>query len=225
MIRDLGSVPLFSGLAPENYNDLERILIERGFERGENIFAEGDDGRGFYVVKTGRVKVFKLSPEGKEQILHLLGPGEPFGEAAVFAGRSFPAHAQALVQSQIWFIPRPAFIDLIKKDPSLALNMLASLSRRLRKFALLIEDLSLKEVPGRLAAYLLYRSDQSGGGIEVELDVAKGQLASMLGTIPETLSRIFAKMAKQGLIILNGSRIEITDRETLEELAAAERRL
>jgi len=103
--------------------------------------------------------------------------------------------------------------------------MLAVLSRRLRKFTLLIEDLSFKEVPGRLAAYFLYLSEREGGTNDLKLDIAKGQLASLLGTIPETLSRILNKMNRQGLIKSEGPRIRILDRQGLEELAAAQRRL
>jgi CRP/FNR family transcriptional regulator len=177
-------------------------------------------------VLSGRVKVFKLSPDGKEQIFHILGPGEPFGEAAVFAGEKFPAYAEALTESRVCFFPRPAFVGLIKKNPSLALNMLAVLSRRLRKFAALVEDLSLKEVPGRLAAYLLFLSERKKGMRELELDVSKNQLAGLLGTIPETLSRILARMARERFIKASGQRrIQILDRKALEELASGESRL
>jgi CRP-like cAMP-binding protein len=221
----ISAIPLFEGLSHKQYDELARIVADHSCKRGQIIFSEGDDGTGFYVPISGKVKIFKLSPDGKEQILHVFGPGEPFGEASVFAGQRFPAHAEALEESRIFFFPRTAFIELVKQDPSLALNMLAILSRRLRKFTLLVEDLSLKEVPGRLAAYLLYVSKQRGESNDLELDVAKGQLASILGTIPETLSRILTKMVRQGLIQSDGPRIRIVDRQGLEELAQAERRL
>lgn len=189
------------------------------------IFAEGDDGNGFYVVVAGRVKVFKISLEGKEQILHIIGPGAPFGEVAVFAGEHFPAHAQALEETTSLFIPRNAFIDLIKKNPSLAMNMLAVLSRRLRRFSALVEDLSLREVPGRLSAYLLYLSKTKNNAPNLTLDISKGQLASLLGTIPETLSRILARMCGEGLIESDGRAVQILNRDGLEELVSGERRL
>jgi CRP/FNR family transcriptional regulator len=117
-------------------------------------------------------------------------------------------------------------VDLIRKDPSLALNMLAILAQRLRKFTALIDDLSLKEVPVRLASYLLILSQQRGNSRDLALDVSKTQLASLLGTIPETLSRILARMARDGLIHSGGSRgIRILDRDGLEELADGSRRL
>ncbi len=225
MSEHIVAIPLFDGLSREQYHELATIVVAHSYRGGQIIFSEGDEGSGFYVVISGRVKVFKLSPDGKEQILHVFGPGEPFGEASVFAGQRFPAHAEALEESRIFFFPRAAFIELIKQDPSLALNMLAILSRRLRKFTLLVEDLSLKEVPGRLAAYLLYMSKQRDESNDLELDVAKGQLASLLGTIPETLSRILTKMVRHGLIQSDGPRIRILDRQGLEELAQAERRL
>jgi CRP/FNR family transcriptional regulator len=221
----LGSIPLFQGLTREQLMQLSRIVQEREFTRGQKIFSEGDEGSGFYVIIAGRVKIFKLSSEGKEQILHLLGPGEPFGEAPVFSGQNFPANAEALEKSGIFFFPRKAFMDLIKSDPGLALNMLAILSRRLRRFADLIDDLSLKEVPGRLAAYLLYLSEQKKGTKNLALNITKSQLASLLGTIPETLSRILSKMIKQGLIESEGHQIRILDHEGLEALLDASNRL
>jgi len=226
LIEQIAAIPLFQGLPREQQGDLARIVMDQIFKRGQMIFSEGDEGSGFYVVLSGRVKVFKLSPDGKEQIFHILGPGEPFGEAAVFAGEKFPAYAEALTESRVCFFPRLAFVGLIKKNPSLALNMLAVLSRRLRKFAALVEDLSLKEVPGRLAAYLLFLSERKKGMKELELDVSKNQLAGLLGTIPETLSRILARMTRERFIKASGQRrIQILDRKALEELASGESRL
>ena len=195
------------------------IVVDQVFRRGQIIFSEGDEGTGFYVVIWGRVKIFKLSSEGKEQILHIFGPREPFGEVPVFTGQHFPANAEAMEESRIFYFPRDSFIRLIEKNPSLALNMLAVLSRRLHRFTRLIDDLSLKEVPGRLASYLLYMSEQKRGSDELELNITKGQLASLLGTIPETLSRILGRMTRQGLIESEGPRIKILDRQGLEGLA------
>jgi CRP/FNR family transcriptional regulator len=225
IIKHIGSIPFFEELPNEQIEDLSMIITDQVFDRGQIIFSEGDDGNGFYVVVSGRVKIFKLSPEGKEQILHIFGPGDPFGEVAVFAGQHFPANAEAMESSRIFFFPRESFSDLIKNNPSLALNMLAILSKRLRRFANLIDDLSLKEVPGRLAAHLLYLSGQAEGTEQLELNITKTQLASLLGTIPETLSRILGKMLKQGLIESDGRRIKILDREALEELAESGGRL
>jgi len=226
IIKQIAAIPLFNGLTGDQHRQLSSIVVERACRRGQTIFSEGDEGDGFYVVSAGRVKIFKLSHEGKEQILHIFGAGEPFGEVPVFSGEHFPAHAETLEESKILFFPRSAFVELIKKNPSLALNMLAVLSRRLRRFSALIEDLSLKEVPGRLSAYILYLSETKNRSANLTLDISKTQLASLLGTIPETLSRILARMSAEELIESDGHRtIKILARDGLEELASGERRL
>ena len=225
MIKNLTSIPLFQGLPEEQIEDLAMIVVDQAFSRGQIIFSEGDEGTGFYVVNSGRVKIFKLSSEGKEQILHIFGPGEPFGEVSLFAGQNFPANAEAMEKSRIFFFPRKAFAGLIKKTPSIAMNMLGLLSIRLRRFTHMIDDLSLKEVPGRLAAHLLFLSEQKKGSRELELSITKGQLASLLGTIPETLSRILGRMSTNGLIEMDGSKISILDKEELEDLAESGSRL
>lgn len=217
--RDIESLALFEGLSGKDQEELARIADGKTFRRGETIFLEGEEGAGFYVVLSGRVKIYKVSPEGKEQTLHLFDPGEPFGEVALFAGTRFPANAQTLEASRVLFFPRDAFAGLIRAQPSVAMNMLALLSMRLRRFTVLIEDLSLKEVPGRLAAYLLYLSHREGGGDALALDITKAQLASLLGTIPETLSRILGRLSREGLIEATGRTIRILDREGLEALA------
>lgn len=225
LISHLATIPLFRGLQTAELEELAMILTDQAFKRGQLIFSEGDDGVGFYVVISGKVKIFKLSIEGKEQILHVFGPGEPFAEVAVFSGSKFPANALALETSRVFFFPRESFMSLIKSNPALALNMMAELSFRLKKFARLIEDLSLKEVPGRLANHILFLADNQDNNGEVNLELTKAHLASLLGTIPETLSRILTKMTKQGLIESTGSKISILDYDSLSDLASGERRL
>ncbi len=211
----LRACSLFSGLPEQQLQDLAAISFEKSFGKGENVFFEGDEGIGFYLVATGKVKIYKMSPAGKEHILHIFGPGEPFGEVPVFHGQPFPASAECLVKSKVIFFPRQKFVGLVHKNPSIALNMLAILSMRLRRFTGQIEDLSLKEVPARLAGYLLFLQEEQGGESVIELEISKGQLASLLGTIPETLSRIFAKMSDEGLIQVDGRKITILDKESL----------
>lgn len=208
---------LFQGLPGDQLSEIERIAVIRSYGRGETIFFDGDEANGFYIVLEGKVKIFKMSFQGKEQILHIFGAGQPFGEVPVFHGEPFPATAEALVKSKTLFLPRKEFIDLVTNSPSIALNMLAMLSMRLRRFTSQIESLSLKEVPARLASYLLYLSEEQGGKEEVELEISKGQLASLLGTIPETLSRILSKMSDEGLIAVKGKQITLLDRVGLEE--------
>ena len=211
----ISSSVLFEGLPSRQLEDINNLAVEKTYQRGETIFFEGDKGIGFYMVGEGKVKIFKVSPMGKEHILHIFGEGEPFGEVPVFHGQPFPATAEALVKTTTVFFPRDRFVKLVEANPSIALNMLAVLSMRLRRFASQIESLSLKEVPARLANYLLYLSEEQGGRDEVLLDISKGQLASLLGTIPETLSRIFARMSEEGLIRVEGRNIYLLDRKGL----------
>jgi CRP/FNR family transcriptional regulator len=225
IIQILGNAPIFDGLAAAELEQIRKIAVDRFYDRGRTVFSEGDEGDGFYLVAGGRVKIYKLSPEGKEQILHIYGEGQPFGEVPVFAGKCFPASAQTLVKSHLLFFPRSKFVRLISENPSLAMNMLAVLSLRLRQFTVQVENLSLKEVPARLASYLMYLAKEQEAQGAVVLDISKGQLASLLGTIPETLSRMFSRMSGSGLIEVDGKRIALLDVAGLKELADQETRL
>jgi len=226
LVNQLATIPLFEGLSGEQLKALSGICLSRTYRKGQRIFAEGDEGAGFYIVQSGRIRVFKISPEGgKEQIIHIFGPGESFGEVAVFTNQGFPAFAETEAQSVLLFFPRHEFVALIRHDPSLALNMMGVLSGRLQKLARLIEDLSLKEVPARLAAHLLYLNENVQNTDEIRLDISKGKLAALLGTIPETLSRIMSRMDRQGLIRLKGNHISILDRTGLQKTASGERKL
>jgi len=209
---------LFKGIPAAQLDEITAIVRYKEVEKGTVIFFDGDESTGFYMVAEGKIKIFKTSLEGREQILHIFGSGEPFGEVPVFHGQPFPANAVALNKSELLFFPRSEFIELVHNNPSIALNMLAMLSLRLRRFATQVEHLSLKEVPGRLASHLLYLSEEQDHTDQVVLDIPKGQLASLLGTSPETLSRIFARMSEEGIIKVNGKQITIMNRESLLEL-------
>jgi cAMP-binding proteins - catabolite gene activator and regulatory subunit of cAMP-dependent protein kinases len=213
----IGTSLLFHGLPAEQLRNIAEITVRKQYPKGSVIFYEGDPGIGFYLVANGKVKIFKVSFDGKEQILHIFGPGEPFGEVPVFHGAPFPANAETLVDTELFFFPRSEFVALVAATPSLALNMLAVLSLRLRHFAAQIENLTLKEVPGRLASHLLYLMDEQQRQDKVILDIPKGQLASLLGTSAETLSRMFGKMTDEGLIRVEGKTVFILNLEGLRD--------
>ncbi len=183
------------------------------------IFTEGDKGNGFYIVETGKIKVFKLSFEGKEHILHIYGPGHTFGEVPVFEGKNFPASSMAIEKSTIIFLERKKFVSLLTQTPQLGMNMLADLSRRLREFTIQIENLSLKEVPARLASYILTLSEEQGNEKQVILPISKVQLSNLIGTTPETISRILKKMTDNLLIESKSKTIMISDPDGLAELS------
>jgi CRP/FNR family transcriptional regulator len=215
----ISAIPLFNGLPTEQLDAIRRLAVEKRFNKGQTLFSEGDRTTGFFVIVEGRVKIYKVSSEGKEQILHIFEAGQSFGEVTVFTGQQMPAHAQTLSQTHLLLFARKAFIDLVSSNPSLALNLLGIMSKKLRQFAAQIENLSLKEIPARLASYLIYLSQEQGSEDAVVLKISKGQLASLLGTIPETLSRMFAKLSGQNLIRVEGPKIVLLDRDGIESLA------
>ena len=210
---------LFGGLPEDHIKEIEKISVDKYFSKGETIFFDGDEGNGFYLVVEGTVNVYKVSPEGKEQIFHIVKEGETIGAVPVFSGKSFPANARAISKSHLLFFPREKFIDLITTNPSLTMNILAVLSMRLREFTIQVENLSLKEIPGRLAAYLLYLSKEQGDKDVIKLNISKLQLANILGTGPESLSRALGDMRSRKLIEVDGSNIKLIDRGALEALA------
>lgn len=217
-IRDaIKRCPLFAGVTNDDLDHLLRISKARESTKGELLFSDGEVAAGFFIVGTGKIKVFKLSPDGKERILHIVHPGGTFAEAAIFGSGTYPAYAQPLEASQLIFFPKREFLDLLRSDSQLAINMIAGLSRFLRQFANQIEELTFKDVPARLARYLL---DLAGDEAEqVELPISKSQLASKLGTVSETLSRTFRKLTDDDLIIVRGKAIELLDRDRLEDLS------
>lgn len=210
---------LFGGLPEEHITEIENIAVAKYFDKGDIIFYDGDEGSGFYLIAAGSVSVYKLSPDGKEQILHIIREGDTIGAAPVFSGKSFPANARALTKSHLLFFDRKKFIQLIVGKPNLTMNLLALLSARLREFTIQVENLSLKEIPGRIASYLLYLSREQGNKDSVTLNISKAQLANLLGTGPESLSRALGNMKTKKLIAEKGADIRLVNRDLLEELA------
>jgi CRP/FNR family transcriptional regulator len=222
MEEALSQCALFEGISDSDRDALLEVAMERHLAKKASLFGEGDKAEGFYLILTGRVKVYKVSPDGKEHILHIFGPGEPVGEVPVFSGKEFPAFAETLKKSDLLYFPRARFLDLASRHPQILLNMLATLSMRLRKFTQKIEQLSLKEVASRLSETLLEMAGESSGEGEEQvarLCVTKAQLASQLGTTPETLSRTFQKMTRLGLVRVESRRVELLDRHGLQGLA------
>lgn len=210
---------LFGGLPQEHITEIEKIAVDKHYNKGDIIFYDGDDGIGFYLVAAGSVSVYKLSPDGKEQIFHIVKEGETIGAVPVFSGKSFPANARALSKTHLLFFDRTKFIELISGKPDLTMNILALLSMRLREFTIQVENLSLKEIPGRLASYLLYLSQEQGNKDLVKLNISKVQLANLLGTGPESLSRALGNMKTKKLIEEVDTNIRLINRDLLEELA------
>ena len=150
----LRKTPLFATLPDDDLRRVADLAVSRRFAKKEAVFREGDRADGFFIVASGKVKVFKLSGEGKEQILHVLEAGQTFAEAVIFEGGEYPAHAETLTDTELFFLPKRPFVDLLERHPNVAIRMLASLSRWLKRMTDLVESLSLKDVETRLVFYL-----------------------------------------------------------------------
>lgn len=218
----MARAPLFNGLSEDQLAALRAIGSIQEVGKDRTIFSEGEPADGFYLLLSGKVKVFKTSMDGKEHILHILGAGEPFGEVPVFIGAKFPATALSLSPSRIMFFPKGRFIDLISANPMIALGMIGLLCLRLKEFTHQIENLALKDVSARLSSYLLVlqheQQAQQNQGASIRLKISKGQLAGVLGTAPETLSRVLARLSTAGYIRVQGPEITILNREGLKEV-------
>jgi CRP-like cAMP-binding protein len=183
--------------------------------RGEQIFSEGIDATAFFIVVSGKIKIYKLSPDGKEYTLHIHGPGDLIAEAAIFDSMVYPASCMALEDTTLVRMSRKEFLNLIKEHPELSLKMMSGYSKRLRQFVAKIEELSLKDIKSRLAGYLIENSSIENGVAICHLSYSKKELSSLLGTIPETLSRALAFLKQKKLIIEKDNTIIIPDPEKL----------
>jgi len=168
--------------------------------------------------------VFKLSEAGKEQVLHVIGPGQSFAEAALFEGGAYPAHAETLEETVALLLQKRPFLELLERRPRVAVRMLGSLSRWLRQMTSLIEDLSLRDVETRLLLFLSEELKARGiplrDGAALELPFGKSVLASRLGTVPETFSRALKKLQEEGRIEVRGKRIRIVSAASLSLLTS-----
>jgi CRP/FNR family transcriptional regulator len=224
--ESLKHVMLFTGLDDAARKSIAALATERKVPAAAVIFREGEPADGFYVVLDGRVKVFKLAPDGRQQILHVFGAGQAFAEAAMFGGETFPAFAEALAESRLAFFPRDRFLKGLGENPALAAGLIASLARLCRQLTTLVEQIALNDVAGRLARYLTDLARRKGieikKGAEVRLDIPKGELARHLGTAPETLSRALARLAAADLIDVDARVVTIRNGRALAAVAGGQ---
>ena len=187
----------------------------RHYNPEEVIFSSGDQGEGLYLIADGEVKIFMSSPEGKELALQMLSSGETFGESALFLNQRQAVAAQAISETTVIVIPGDELFRQIAEFPEIAIGLLAAQADRLTSLTHLFESLVMKEVPARLAAFLLDCEAQNG---LVKLNSSKGQLAASLGISPETLSRTLSRLKKSGIIDEKKPYIIILDKERLGRL-------
>jgi CRP-like cAMP-binding protein len=224
LLQQIRRLKLFEGVPAEKLQALAEQSRYRTYRAGEMFIGETDAVHAFYVVISGQIKLYKSSPEGKEQTLYLLRPGDPFGMCTAFAVDTFPANAMALEESGILLIPGQAMEAVAMKEPRLLVNIIQILTDRLKESMTLIESLSLKEIPQRLASFLLHALSRNAAEEmnRLELTITQRELAKILGATPEALSRAIRKMSNAGILVMDGRSIRILDREALEELAEGE---
>jgi CRP/FNR family transcriptional regulator, dissimilatory nitrate respiration regulator len=217
----LKHIPLFEGLPPPQLELLAGCAKEKSYKTGQAVFLDAQEAKALYLLIWGKVKIYKTSSEGREQTIFVFGPGEPFCMTALTDEIS-PASAMALEDTRIVYFPSVMLEDVAKKEPSLLFNMMLVLIRRLKESLVLIESLSLKEIPQRVAAYILTTLEKEGSSDTIDLGFSQRELAKILGTIPETLSRVFKKMANDGILRVENRTITVIDRAALKELAGPE---
>ena len=221
----LAQIPLFRRVSAEDRERLEAVAEIRTYERGDSIFQEGDASDFFLIVITGRVTVFKQTPDGHERILELFGPGGPLGAVAAYEARPYPASATAIESSACLLIPRRAFFALLEQHPSLVRGLLGSLSQRLVELTSRLAELTGGRVESRFARLFLKLADQLGreerGGIFIAIQLTRQELADMTGTTIETCIRIMSRWGKDDVLRTEKDGFVLVHRAALEDVAAS----
>ncbi len=218
-IEMLRQISVFNFLTTPMLDKLASISLVKQYSKGNIIFNDGEKGLGFYGILNGKVKIFKININGKEHVLHILGKGDIFAEVVLSKEDiTYPASAMSISNSTLIFFPRDRIKDLINNSPEFTMGLFSLFTMRLRELVKKIEDLSLREVPARLATYLILISKNQGMDY-ISLDISKTDLALYLGATPETLSRSIKKLKELQLIKVHGNRIEILDLQGLSHVA------
>ena len=215
-IELLRSVPYFAHLDRAALQAVSKAAIKRRYGKDEVIFLEGEPCAGLFIVEKGRVKLFKVSLDGREQVVKLLGSGEFFNEVAVLDGGPNPVSAMAALESTLRIIDRRTMLDLLARYPALAQGVIENLAARARHLVSLVEDLSLRTVSARLAKLLL---TQAVGGDKAPRRMTQQEMAAQLGTVREMVGRVLRGFEEEGLIHFDRHRIIILDQDGLEDRA------
>ena len=223
-------VPLFRQLPI--FSELDDVALQRLVERsvprtvgaGHVLFTAGEECRGLYIIERGRVRIFRVSPEGREQVLHVEGPGRPVAELPLFDGGPYPASAVAMEESRLVFLPRADFEYLYRTHPDIAHAVIRGLGKRLRHLVHVTETLAFRDVAARLAMLLADYAERRGtrgdDGVELTLERTQEELALEIGTARESVSRAMKQLRRKGLIeSLGGGRLRIPSVAELRALA------
>lgn len=219
VLDTLRRVPIFAGLSEAELRFLSERAVPRSFSRGELIFSEGDPCAGLYVVESGHLRIFKSSPNGREQVLSVEGPGSSIAELPVFDGGTYPASTAAADDARVYFIGKQDFFSLCLVHPQVSLKVLKVVGARLRRLVGIIEELSFTTVRSRLISVLV-RMAKAGkktpAGIEIQLPPSNQELASQIGTVRELVSRNLSRLQAEDLIRMEGKNVIVPDLQKLE---------
>ena len=220
LISALRRCQLFAGVSQHELEQIAEFATLKQVPKGTYLFHEAEPSVGFYIVHSGAINVHRVNAAGKEQVIHVFRAGESFAEGAVATDKGYPADARAVEDSQVLLIQKAGILALIRRQPELALRMLASMGSHLRVLVLQLEDLTLKDVETRLANWLVKRCPNilSNVPMKIELPTTKRVLAAEIGTISETFSRTLASLRNAGLIDVNGKSITVLSPQRLAAL-------
>ena len=220
-IDTIKRVSFFSNLSSEHLEKIADLTLTRNYKKDMLLFLEGEPGEAFYFVKKGKVKVYRSYPDGREHIISILGEGDVFAEVTLFSNMSYPASASAYDDCTIGFIRNSDMEHLITEAPSMALELIKVMSQKLIFAQQKIRDLTFADVFARTAAELLKLSEQygekDGKGVRITVEFSRQQLAELVGTTRETISRVISKFKKEKSICEDGNNIIITDMDKLME--------
>lgn len=219
----LRSCALFSRLTPEDRRKVAEISVEKHYDKGDQVFAEGDPSDLIFTLVSGRVKIVKAIPGGKELIIEILGPGDPLGAIAAYEARPYPASAIALEETVCVASKRAAFMGLLETCPSLVRGMLGGFSLRIIELGKRLGEITGSRVEARFAQIFLKLSDRLGRplgkGIFVPIVLSRQDLADLAGTTMETSIRIMSRWGKEGVVSTESDGFLISSRDDLESLA------
>jgi len=213
----LKTIPYFAGFSPDRLESLRDFLFEKKVEKGEIILFEGEPAEALFFVASGAVKIYKTSSDGKEQILNIVRPGDSFNDVPLFDNDTNPASAQAMTPVLLYGINRQQMGAILRKYPDIAMNTIRILAQKVRQLLSLVEDLSFRNVRGRVAKILLeYGADHS----EPRPRLTQQEIAAMAGTAREVVGRSLKSLEDDGIIRLESRRVVISNKEALRRLAA-----
>jgi CRP-like cAMP-binding protein len=219
----LARVPYFAALDAAELRQLASRCLARRFRERAILFEEGQPCDTLFIIAEGAVEMRQVSLRGREQVFHSEGPGATLGEAPLFDRGGYIASAVATKPTRVLLLPRAELLDLCRRCPGVAVAILETLARRLRRFAEMVSDLAFRPIPERLARYLDGMAGPAGAGrTEVELALTHAQLAARLGTVRELVARAFLQLEQGGVIARKRGRVVILDRSRLVRLAHGE---